>query len=377
MTQWQPMVKKLDGPPAAPVVGERERLRRGRALFQEGRYDEALGEFEMLRAEQPASAQAWLGIGLVRRRQQQMDEALACFSEACRLDPLLPKAYVLEGQALLEQGQLDRAMLAFQSALNLDPKSVKAMTGFGQVLRRQQRYEEALTQLRAALRYDPRKVQPRLLIAEIYRERDETAAALNELRLVLEIAPGHVRAAIVLARLLLATGEPDAASEVLSAALARVAEGDAGAAAQLGRAALELQLYAVAEAALRTALQHEPERMSIRLRLVEALLASGQLAEAEHQAAELPQNSAIAPLVHKLLGDIHYKRQQFQLAVEQYRATVLHLPDHEQMLSDLESELAAGGDWEELAEELQPSVAGRVAAEARRLRQDRRHREPR
>lgn len=34
------------------------------------------------------------------------------------------------------------------------------------------------------------------------------------------------------------------------------------------------------------------------------------------------------------------------------------------MLSDLESELAAGGIGRRLAEELQPSVAGRVAAEA-------------
>ena len=127
--------------------------------------------------------------------------------------------------------------------------------------------------------------------------------------------------------------------------------------------------------ALNEALRQDPGRTSVRLRLVEALLANGHLEEAERQARELPQNSQIAPLMHKLLGDIHYRRQQFQLAVEEYRATVLHLPDHEQLLSDLERELVVSeGDWEELAEELQPSIATRVADETRRLRQNRRNR---
>lgn len=376
MTQWQPTVKKLGHDLAPPLQDERERVRKGRALFREGRYDEAHTEFEALRVSNPRSANAQLGIGAVLWRQDRLEEALACFTEARNLDPLLPQAYVFEGQVLVKLGQFDRAIMAFQNALNLDPKSVRAMIGLGQALLRQQRDDEALTQLQAALRYDPRKVQPRLLIASLYREHGQPEAALAELRLALECEPGHVRAAISLARLQVAQGERDAAEQTLRGVMARWPEDeDRSAAAQLGRAALELELYPFAETALREALRRDPDRTSTRLRLVEALLANGRLEDAEHYAQELPQNSQIAPLVHKLLGDIHYQRQQFQSAVEQYRATVLHLPDHEQLLSDLESELAASDSaWEELAEGFQPVIANRIADEIDRFRQNRRNR---
>lgn len=374
MTQWQPTVKKLNSDPA-PILDEREHLRKARALFREGRHDEARAQFEALLASNPKSANACLGLGMVLRRQERTEEALARFTEARTLDPLLPKAYVLEGQALAELDQFEPATMAFQNALNLDAKSAKAMTGLGQVLLRQQRYEQAMAQLREALRYDPRKVQPRLLIAEIHRQQDQPDAAIAELRLALDIEPDHIRAAILLARLHVARNERDAAEQTLQGVLARLPEEESSARVQLGRAALELELYPVAEEALHQALRRDPGRTSIRLRLVEALLAGGKLEEAEQQARELPQNSQIAPLVHKLLGDIHYRRQQFQLAVEQYRATVLHLPDHEQPLSDLERELAASdGDWEELADDLQPSIANRIADETHRLRQNRRNR---
>ncbi len=376
MIQWQPTVKKLGHEPA-PIQDERERLRKARVLFREGRHDEARTEFEALQAGNPKSANARLGIGMVFLRQECFAEALACFTEARTLDPLLPQAYVLEGQALLKLGQVEPAILTFQNALNLDPKSIRAMIGLGQALLRQQHYDEALTQLRAALRYDPRKAQPRLLIAGIHRERGQPEAAMAELRLALESEPSHVRTAIFLARLQVAGNERAAAEQTLRGVMARWPEDreDHLAAAQIGRAALELELYPFAEEALREALRRDPDRTSTRLRLVEALLANGHLEEAEQHAQDLPQSSQVAPLVHKLLGDIHYQRQQFQSAVEQYRATVLHLPDHEQLLSDLESELAASDNaWEELAEGFQPVIANRVADETDRFRQNRRNR---
>ena len=375
MTQWQPTVKKLGHDPALlPVQDEREYLRKGRVLFREGHYDEARAEFEALQANNPQSASARIGIGMVFWRQDDLEKALACFTEARTLDPLLPKAYVLEGQALTELGRFEPAMLAFQSALNLDPKSTKAMTGLGQALARQQRYEEALILLQTALRYDPRKAQPRLLIAGIYRDCGQPDAAMAELRRALEFRPDHVRAAILLARLQVASGARDAAESLLRNVLTRLTE-DHSAIAQLGRAALELELYPFAEEALREALHRDPDRTSTRLRLVEALLANGKVEDAARHAQELPQNNQIAPLVHKLLGDIHYQRQQFQSAVEEYRATVLHLPGHEQLLSELEQELAASDNaWEELAEGFQPVIANQVTDETRRLRQNRRNR---
>jgi thioredoxin-like negative regulator of GroEL len=150
---------------------------------------------------------------------------------------------------------------------------------------------------------------------------------------------------------------------------------------QLGRAALEMEWYPLAEEALLGALQLNPGRTAIRLTLVEALLANGKLQEAEAQVQELPQSGQTASLVHKLLGDIHLQRKHFRLAVEEYRATVLHLPDNAQLLAELNQELAATGveaaDWEDLAETLQPSLADRVAGETERMSQNRKQRRER
>lgn len=377
MTQWEPTVKKLSAEP--PTNDEREGLRKGRALFREGRFDDARLVFEDLLAGFPRSAGAHLGLGLVLLRRGSPEEARVHFVEARKLDPLLPKAYVLEGQALMEQGHFEPAKVAFRDALNLDPKSVRAMVGLGQSLLRQRRYDEALEPLQTALRYEPRKVLPRLLLAEIHGERGRTREAITELRLVLEIDPHHVRAAALLARWLVADTDRDGAERVLRAVVSGSLEESANL-VQLGRAALDLEFYQVAEETLLAALHRDPDRTAIRLSLVEALLANGKLEAAEQQVRKLPQNGQTASLVHKLLGDVHLRRKQFRLAVEEYRATVLHLPDNEQLLEELKRELSASGEaneWEELAEALQPSVADRVAEETQRIRQSRKQRRER
>lgn len=378
MSKWKPTIKKLSAD-EPPIKDERESLRKGRSLFREGRYDEAQCEFEELLASSPKSTGAHLGMGLVLLRRGLPEEAGAHFVEARKLDPLLPKAYVLEGQALMDRGHFEPAVMAFRDALNLDPKSVKAMVGLGQALLRQKRYDEALEPLRTALRYEPRKILPRLLLAEIHSERKRAEDAIAELRLVLEIDPRHVRAATLLAKLLVAESDRDGAEQVLHAVVSDSLEESTNL-VQLGRAALELEFYRVAEKALLEALRCGPDRTTIRLSLVEALLANGKLDAAEQQIQKLPQNGQTASLVHKLLGDVHLRRKQFRLAVEEYRATVLHLPDNEQLLEELKRELSASGEmveWEELAEALQPSVADRVAEETQRVRQNRRQRRER
>lgn len=381
MNRWKPTVKKLEAEPlAAEVVkDERELLRKGRALFRESRHPEASAVFEDALKAYPKSVGARLGLGLVLLRQRRGEEALKQFVEARTLDPLQPKAYVLEGQALINQGQFDQAILTFQNALNLDPKSVKALVGLGQALVRQARYSEAQRFLQTALSYNPSKVLPRLLLAEIHLEQGQEATAMAELRLALDIDPGHVRAAMQLARLLIAATHRLDAEQVLQGTFAQVAEEESSL-VQLGRAALEMEFYPLAEAALLGALRLNPGRTAIRLSVVEALLANGKLQEAEAQVQELPQSGQTASLVHKLLGDIHLQRKQFRLAVEEYRATVLHLPDNEQLLAELNQELAAGveaADWEDLAESLQPSVADRVAGETERMSQHRKQRRER
>ncbi|MFO1372795.1 MAG: hypothetical protein U1F42_10525 [Candidatus Competibacteraceae bacterium] len=113
--------------------------------------------------------------------------------------------------------------------------------------------------------------------------------------------------------------------------------------------------------------------MLAQLYLVEALIGTNKLEEAEDCLKKLPLNSEFAGLIHKLLGDIYHQRKQFRIAVEEYRAAVLGVPELASEYATLNDDIDSdrGDDWENLAEIYQPPLTNVVTEQAERLRHDR------
>lgn len=363
-SQWKPAVKRLH-------ADERSRLKEGKALLRKRHYEEALLEFNAVLENNPQSINALLGIGLIHMRREHLEEALTRFRQAKLLDPLQPKPYLLEGFVLMRQKNMEEAEQVFKAVLSLDSGSHRALLGLGEVFLNKRRYDEALTHLREALRYNPQLLAPRLLSARIYAEQGKLDEAIGEVRTVLEIDPGQARAYLQLARLYASQNDHGKAAETLSLAMEKLPNDSVSGYLKLGLLAADLKLYDVAERAFRSLLELQPNRLIVQIYLVEAMIGVGKFDEAEACLRKLPLNKQYAGLVHKLLGDIYYQRGQFRIAVEEYRATVLGIPELAKQFSDLlnDPDDVQGDDWENLADIYQPSLANALTDQTDRLRE--------
>jgi cytochrome c-type biogenesis protein CcmH/NrfG len=142
-------------------------IRQGIALFQAGKYDEAIGTFvEVIRrdprsltaflylARSYAATSAWsdaiasgrkalelaptsadavgaladalIGAGTDALRRRQLSEAVGHLIEYVRLRPSDARGYLALGKAYLESGNVGGAMGAFRRVLELDPNDAEA-----------------------------------------------------------------------------------------------------------------------------------------------------------------------------------------------------------------------------------------------------------
>lgn len=364
--EWKPVVKRL-------AVDGREHLKKAKALLRKKHYEEALLEFQLILENDPKSVSALLGMGLVFFRQERFEEALIQFRQAKALDPLQPKPYMLEGLVLLRQENFEDAESMFKAVLDLDARSHRALLGLAEIALSRKQYDEALAKLREALRYNPQLLTPRILSAKVYTEQGNLEKAIGEIQTVLEIDPSQAKAYFHLARLYARRDEKDKAADALNVAMEKLPEKNASVYLKLGLLAVELKLYEVAEKVFGVLLQLQPSRSMVQIYLVEALIGAGKFDKAESALKQLPLNKQNAGLIHKLLGDIYYQRGQFRIAVEEYRATVLGIPELAQQFSELvdEADDSQDDDWESLAGTYQPSLGNVLSDQTERLREAR------
>jgi predicted O-linked N-acetylglucosamine transferase (SPINDLY family) len=103
--------------------------RLGAALYQQGRYDEALNAFRRAAELEPGNAAARHNVGLAIFALKRFDEALPHFRKALELNHRLAIGWNSLAAALLETGQPHEAVVALRSGLIVDPANT-AMHSF-------------------------------------------------------------------------------------------------------------------------------------------------------------------------------------------------------------------------------------------------------
>ncbi len=221
---------------------------------------------------------------------------VACASPEERL-----AEHLQEGQRLLTAGQTDQAALHFRNALRIDPQHPQALLGMGRIFEQRQNFPRAYAAYRDAA--DAADADPALIEAhnayavlalgggdlDVVRDAAasiraispdhpdglalEAALALREERLddaralaqrALEVDPGHVNATSALVGVVRATGDSDAAVEIIDQYFA-------AAGPNVPLALLKLQVLAGAgdvdgvEAAFRQLLEFDNDNVSFRL----------------------------------------------------------------------------------------------------------------
>ena len=146
----------------------------GRMLYQAGRRDEALAQFEAVVRDHPASFRAWDNIGLCHEALGRKDAAIQAYLKAISLvskdHPSMEWPYVNLANLLLNEGEARRAFDLAVTAAERNPNSAQAYFLGGKALVKLDQPEKSLRWLRQAAQLDPNYSQPHYLLGQVLRK---------------------------------------------------------------------------------------------------------------------------------------------------------------------------------------------------------------
>ena len=172
----------------------------GAALYDEGRWDEAIGFLRASLAIRPDVSTAYSNLGAAlyakdRNSQDRRDEAIGYFQEALRVDPTSATAHSNLGSALGEMGPLDDAIGHFEQALRVDPKSAATQFNLGTALiRAKGRLDEAIDHLQQAVSINPKFAGAHYNLGLALHTKGRLDEAIGHFEEALRISPGFAGA---------------------------------------------------------------------------------------------------------------------------------------------------------------------------------------
>lgn len=117
----------------------------GQGSLGAGRYDEAIQQFEMVRRQGPKEPFGFFGLGQAYARQGNLDAAIAAFKNAVGIQHDYLDAYSEMGYAYADSGQVDQANEIITTLNTLSPNDTTLAASLGQYI-----YEKTKPKMTAA-----------------------------------------------------------------------------------------------------------------------------------------------------------------------------------------------------------------------------------
>ena len=161
----------------------------GAALFNKGKYDEAVEHYKEALKLTPQNADALNNLGLTLAKQKKFDEALVNFNEALRAKPNFAQAHGNLGVALTELGRYDEAIQHNKEALRLKPDYIDAYNNLGSIYGKLGKLDEAIALYSTATRLLPNNADAYSSIAFLLASQGKYAEAIPPLTEAVRITP--------------------------------------------------------------------------------------------------------------------------------------------------------------------------------------------
>jgi len=178
--------------------------RLGRLYEDSGRLAEAQATYEALLAKEP-SPQAYLLLGGLQLKRENLSAAERNLKEATRLDPANPTALTLLADAYVKDEQYDEAIAYYRRAMPLDPANAELPYRLGMLHQIRRDPDQALAAYRKALGLNPRHRAALIQLGTLLGERGDHTEALTQFEraavLGYEDADLHFRIAALYQRL--------------------------------------------------------------------------------------------------------------------------------------------------------------------------------
>lgn len=164
---------------------------------REGRYAQAIEEYEKAIAADPGNLEAYNNLGVLFKETGRVDLAADALQRALALDPKYEKALNNLGVVRYLKGQYEEAISLFKRAIIINPDNLESYTNLGIIYFLAERLEEARGAFERALQLDPKHAETHYNLALLYERRGIWPKALTHYQRFIELAsPKH--AALVL-----------------------------------------------------------------------------------------------------------------------------------------------------------------------------------
>jgi superkiller protein 3 len=161
------------------------------ALQQQGKFEEAAGEYQAVLKRKPDYAEAYANLGVVLARLGKFDEAVASYETAVRLNPKLTQVRLNIGILHYRANRFDKAVLALEEFLQSAPDNTQARQLLGLSLLETGRDNDAIKQLEPILLAAPEDAGAlySLGLAYLRQNRPELTWAIDKLASIPSGAP--------------------------------------------------------------------------------------------------------------------------------------------------------------------------------------------
>jgi len=180
-------------------------LEKGNQLFKDGKYDEAIAQFQDFLAKNPNLYQIQVSIGDCYREKGEFDKAMEIYNkvlEQAKADPSLGKEMSAKalsgiGNCYLKQGKIPEAQNFFKQSIESSPKDETLAYNVGEIYFSNQGYDDAIKYFDMAAQIRPEWPDPYKKLGDVYLNKAEMAKAIEKYEKFLTLEPDGERAAVV------------------------------------------------------------------------------------------------------------------------------------------------------------------------------------
>ena len=182
--------------PDSPIA----RNNMGNVWFQQGRFDDAIEQYQRSITLKPHYSEAHNNLGVALSRRGKFDDAIAEYQRALVASPLNDEAHDNWGVALAAQGRAVDAIEQYRQAIAINPDNADAQVNWGNALLLLGNIRGAIDQYTVALRMRPDNAEAYVNWGVALARQGKLVEAVEKFRRALLITPDHPEASEYLAR---------------------------------------------------------------------------------------------------------------------------------------------------------------------------------
>ena len=162
---------------------------KGNQLLEEGKYEQAIENYDKVLADRPDFFDAWYGKGLAIKLGGDKEGSLACFDEVLKLKPDHVPSLNARGNTHIQLGRYQEAFKDLQKAIEIDDQYFPAHYNLGTAWFFTGEFKKALIHYQFAVRINPKPQELWYRIGCVFLELGRQEDAIEALEKALQLKP--------------------------------------------------------------------------------------------------------------------------------------------------------------------------------------------